>query len=111
VSEDHEYAYLTTTGRRTGKPHTVEIWYRRIGDVVWFLSGGLHNADWVKNLQADPRATIAIGEEVLTGTAFLDDQAATDARRGLAARYQGWQEGEPLSGWAEHSLAVGVRLD
>lgn len=31
-------ADLTTTGRITGQPHRIEIWYRRIGDVVWFLA-------------------------------------------------------------------------
>ncbi|MEO3777495.1 hypothetical protein ABGB16_11740 [Micromonospora sp. B11E3] len=22
-----DFAYLTTTGRRSGRPHTIEIWY------------------------------------------------------------------------------------
>jgi deazaflavin-dependent oxidoreductase (nitroreductase family) len=105
-----EYAYLTTTGRRTGTPHRIEIWWTRERDVIWFLSGGLADADWVKNLLADPRVTVEIGDETFAGTAFVDDQDAPVARRGLAARYQGWQEGEPLSGWAANSLAVGVRI-
>ena len=87
------------------------VWYFRDGDVVWFISGGLANADWVKNLIADPRVMIEIGDERLHGTAFVDDQDAPTARRGLAARYQGWREGEALSGWATHGMTVGVRLD
>jgi deazaflavin-dependent oxidoreductase (nitroreductase family) len=109
--DDPEYAYLTTTGRRTGKSHRVEIWYRRIDDVVWFISGGRANADWVKNLLADPRVTIDIGGDSFTGTAFVDDQDAIDARRALAARYQGWRDGEALSGWATSGMTIGVRLD
>lgn len=110
TTDDPEFAYLTTTGRRTGTPHRIEIWYRRIGDVVWFLAGGRTSADWVQNLIADPHVTIEIGGEVLAATAFVDDQDAPDARRALAARYQGWHEGQALSGWATGSLAVGARI-
>jgi deazaflavin-dependent oxidoreductase (nitroreductase family) len=108
--DDPEYAYLTTIGRRTGAPHRIEIWYRQIGDVVWMLSGGRETADWVQNLLADPHVTIEIGDEVLSGTAFVDDQDAPDARRALAGRYQGWREGQALSGWAAGAMAVGVRI-
>ena len=110
TDDDPEFAYLTTTGRRTGEPHRIEIWYRRSGDVVWFLSGGRARSDWVKNLLADPHVTVEIGDEVLAGTAFVDDQDAPDARRALAARYQGWREGQALSGWATGAMAVGVRI-
>ena len=119
MSDDPEFAYLTTTGRVTGTPHRIEIWYRRlplpssgaqVGDVVWFLAGGRLSADWVQNLVADPRVTIEIGDETLDGTAFVDDQDAPEARRALAARYQGWREGQALSGWATGAMAVGVRI-
>lgn len=108
---DHEYAYLTTIGRVSGRPHRIEIWYRRFGDVVWMLAGGGLASDWVQNLVADPRVTIEIGDDVLTGTASIDDQHALEARRALAGRYQGWREGQPLSGWATSSLAVAITLD
>jgi len=108
--DDPEFAYLTTTGRRTGNPHRIEIWYRQIGDVVWFLSGGRDTSDWVQNVLADPNVTIEIGDETISGTAFVDDQDAHEARRALAARYQGWKEGQALSGWTTGSMAVGVRI-
>jgi deazaflavin-dependent oxidoreductase (nitroreductase family) len=112
VSErvDPEYAYLTTRGRVTGTPHRIEIWYRRLGDDVWLIAGGRDSADWVKNLRADPNAMIEIGGERLHGVAFLDQQDLVEPRRALAARYQGWREGEPLTDWATTGLLVGVRL-
>jgi deazaflavin-dependent oxidoreductase (nitroreductase family) len=110
TDDDPEFAYLTTIGRRTGAPHRIEIWYRRIGDVVWFLSGGRDESDWVQNVLANPAVSIEIGDETVTGTAFVDDQDAPDARRALAARYQGWREGQALSDWATGSMAVGVRI-
>jgi deazaflavin-dependent oxidoreductase (nitroreductase family) len=108
--DDHEYAYLTTTGRVSGQPHRIEIWYRRIDDVVWFIAGGRWSADWTQNLRAHPQASIEIGDDVLTGTAFFEPQDALEPRQALAARYQGWRPPAPLTPWATTGLLVGVRL-
>ena len=35
-----DYCYLTTKGRRSGSPHTIEIWFALHGDVVYLLAGG-----------------------------------------------------------------------
>jgi deazaflavin-dependent oxidoreductase (nitroreductase family) len=109
-----EYAYLTTRGRRTGRPHTIEIWFALVGTTVWMISGGGTSSDWVANLLADPAVTVRIGDRTLTGRARTDAGDAGDtavARRLLAARYQGWDEGRPLSKWATAGLAVAVDLD
>lgn len=113
MSDDPEFAYLTTAGRVTGAPHRIEIWYRRLGEVVWFISGGKEMADWVKNLRADPRCTVEIGEDgpPLAGTAFFDAQDEMAPRESLAARYQRWAPGAQLTRWATEGLLVGVRLD
>ena len=109
---DPEFAYLTTVGRRTGARHTVELWYRRIGDTIWFLAG--QRSDWIANARATPGVTVRIGlGEELAGTARIetgDDGGAAAARRALASRYQGWVEGAPLSGWAATSVALAVDL-
>jgi deazaflavin-dependent oxidoreductase (nitroreductase family) len=117
TDDDPDFAYLTTTGRRSGKPHRIEIWYRRlpssgarVGDVVWLLAGGGARSDWVQNLLADPHVTIEIGGEALRGVASVDDQDAPEARRSLAARYQGWRDGQALSDWATGAMAVAVRI-
>jgi nitroimidazol reductase NimA-like FMN-containing flavoprotein (pyridoxamine 5'-phosphate oxidase superfamily) len=46
ASED--YCYLTTTGRVTGHPHEIEIWFGMDGDTIYLLSGGGEKSDWVK---------------------------------------------------------------
>jgi deazaflavin-dependent oxidoreductase (nitroreductase family) len=49
---------ITTTGRRSGKPRRIEIWFYRFEDSI-YLSGqpGSRTRDWLANLAADPRFT------------------------------------------------------
>jgi F420H(2)-dependent quinone reductase len=52
---------LTTTGRRTGRPHTVPLPYIGDGDamiVVGSASGSERHPAWVLNLIANPRVTV-----------------------------------------------------
>lgn len=39
VAED-DYCYLTTTGRRSGCPHRIEVWYAAEGPTLYLLAGG-----------------------------------------------------------------------
>lgn len=50
------FAYLTTTGRVTGAPHEIEIWFAPVDRTVYFLAGDRERADWVRNVQRDPNA-------------------------------------------------------
>jgi hypothetical protein len=46
------FCYITTTGRRTGRPHTIEIWFGLLQGTVYVLSGGGDRSDWVRNIKA-----------------------------------------------------------
>jgi deazaflavin-dependent oxidoreductase (nitroreductase family) len=112
VDPELPFAYLTTSGRRSGRPHTVEIWFALADGTVYLLSGGGDRSDWVRNLRADPRVSIRVGEEERPAAARVVEAADEDhrVRRMLAAKYQRWQEGEPLSGWARTALPVAIDL-
>ena len=59
---------LTTTGRRSGRPHSVPLYAWDDADrlvVVGSLGGSARDPDWVHNLRADPRATVRKGRMVL----------------------------------------------
>jgi len=115
---DPEYAYLTTRGRHTGQPHTVELWYRWSEGALWCISEaedphGPGRPDWVRNLQGDPSVSVRVGDAVVTGAATVLAADAADApqaraRRAMAARYQDWHPGAPLSRWAARGLAVRI---
>lgn len=104
------FAYLTTRGRHTGRPHTIEIWFAVRDGTVYLLSGGGDRSDWVKNLRATPEATLRIGNVELPVSARMVGAGAEDAaaRRLLAAKYQGWSEGRRLSRWARTALLVAL---
>jgi deazaflavin-dependent oxidoreductase (nitroreductase family) len=110
---DESFCYVTTKGRRSGRDHTIEIWFGAKDSTIYLLSGGGDRSDWVRNLLADPSVTVRIGELMLAGAArrVSDPDEDFAARRIVAAKYQGWREGLPLSGWAETSLAVAIDLD
>jgi deazaflavin-dependent oxidoreductase (nitroreductase family) len=110
---DEDFAYLATTGRRTGKEHTIEIWFALHDGRIYILSGGGDRADWVKNLKKTPAVRLRIGTQstkakariVRTGT--KEDELA---RQLLDGKYQGWREGRRLSSWARDALPVAIEL-
>lgn len=114
-----DFAYLTTVGRRSGRPHTIEIWYAEHDGIRYLLSGNGDAADWVRNLRREPSAQLRLGgprelRDDLPGTVAVTARFVADpaedalARRLLAAKYQGWREGEQLSDWAATSLVVAL---
>ncbi|MGB9752200.1 MAG: nitroreductase family deazaflavin-dependent oxidoreductase [Roseiflexus castenholzii] len=106
-----DFGYLTTTGRVTGKPHTIEIWFAMHDRTVYMLAGN-HASDWVKNARRTPNVSMTIGGFAFVGTARIVDQAEEDAlaRRLILAKYQPGY-GEDLSDWGRTALAVAVDLN
>lgn len=118
---NEDYCYLTTTGRVTGKPHTVEIWFGLAGETLYMLSGAGAaspdgtgaRADWVRNLQKQPRVQVRLGNRTLTGIARVVRPATDEdrlARRLLVEKYQA-RNSDDLGGWSRASLPVAVDLE
>src|SRR3954451_227801 len=107
------YAWLTARGRRSGEPRTVELWFALRGSTVYFLAGGGAAANWVKNSLAAGTVSLRLASGTYAGSARAVEPGTDeddDARRLLAAKYQGWTEGAPLSRWARSSFALAVDL-
>ena len=107
-----DFCYVTTTGRHTGKPHQIEIWFAYQDGALYLLAGGGMSSDWVKNVIADPVVSIRVGGEGYEARARVVANPDEDAvaRRLLAAKYQNWREGLPLSSWAESALVVAIEF-
>ncbi|MBI3976033.1 MAG: nitroreductase family deazaflavin-dependent oxidoreductase, partial [Armatimonadetes bacterium] len=89
-SAEAQFLYLTTTGRRTGLPREIEIWFVSSAGNYDILSGNLHHAQWVKNIKQDPRVRVRVGPRAFEATARV-----LTARRLSQAKY-GWGDGLPV---------------
>jgi deazaflavin-dependent oxidoreductase (nitroreductase family) len=109
---DEENCYLTTTGRVTGKPHQIEIWFGLKDNKLYLLSGGMDRSDWVKNLLKNPSVTVRVGKHTFKATARVvtDMDEEMMARYLLAEKYQEWEEGKKPSEWARTALPVVIDL-
>ena len=105
---DEEYCYLTTTGRVTGKPHQIEIWFGLNDNTLYLLSGGVDKSDWVKNLLKNPAVTVRIKNHIFDAAARLvkDEAEQMLARIMLADKYKEHESDGSLSEWAESALVV-----
>jgi deazaflavin-dependent oxidoreductase (nitroreductase family) len=108
---DEDFCYLTTTGRVSGRPHTIEIWFALEGGTLYMLSGGRERSDWVKNLRRNPAVTVRIADSVSEGGARVVGDADEDAlaRRLLLEKY-GQRYGGDLSRWGRTALPVAIDL-
>jgi deazaflavin-dependent oxidoreductase (nitroreductase family) len=86
---DEENCYLTTTGRRTGRAHEIEIWFGHDGDTLYLISGNGPTADWYRNLVADPSVTVRIADVTRAGRARVVVDAQERRRCGelMGAKY------------------------
>ena len=108
--ESQACCYLTTKGRRSGRPHTIEIWFVVVGASAYLMAGGRERADWVRNLRADPEVTLRIGAESWAGRGrVVDDGTAEDqdARRRMLAKYATPGTGD-LDSWGQSALVVAI---
>ena len=54
---------ITTTGRTSGKPHRMEIFFHSLEDAV-YISGHPGHRDWYANLLTEPRFTFHLKESI-----------------------------------------------
>jgi len=116
---DEPYCYLTTTGRVTGEPREIEIWFGMIeadseshGGTLYMLSGGRDRSDWVKNLLKRPTVSVRIGDRTFDGIARIVDDEDEDAtaRQLLLEKYSSGYSGD-LGDWGRTALPVAVDLE
>jgi deazaflavin-dependent oxidoreductase (nitroreductase family) len=73
------FALLETTGRRSGQPRQTPVGDGLDGDTFWLIAAHGTQADYVRNLQADPLVRVKAHGTWRSGTAVLlpgDDAVA-----------------------------------
>ncbi len=110
---DNDFCYLTTSGRVSHRPHTIEIWFALQGTTLYMLAGGREQSDWVKNLMRAPQVQVRLGETLLQGEARVIDETSAEA---LVARQKLFEKYTPRSSdaldeWSRTALPVAVKLN
>ena len=104
---------ITTTGRRSGQPLRIEIWFHLLDNDL-FISGLPGPRDWLANLIANPRFTFHLKESVqmdipATATPIAEESKRREVFTRIAERRAG---GPPMDveAWVEGSPLVQVEL-
>jgi deazaflavin-dependent oxidoreductase (nitroreductase family) len=97
VSVEPKYLYLTTLGRRSGRPRRIEIWFTRHESAYYLVAEHGRRSQWVQNLAADPAVRARVGARSFRALARVVDHAAerelvSSVRRLSEAKY-GWGDG------------------
>ncbi|PPK71325.1 nitroreductase/quinone reductase family protein [Actinokineospora auranticolor] len=97
---------LTTTGARTGNPHTTPLGYLPDGDgrvlVIGSAGGSPRHPQWYRNIQANPLATVEDGVFTYEAKATIVDGPTRDAAFARAV------EADP--GWADYQEKAAGRV-
>jgi deazaflavin-dependent oxidoreductase (nitroreductase family) len=111
LDPDLAYCYLSTTGRVSGRPREIEIWFGLRDRTLYLLSGGGDRSDWVRNLRADPAVSVRVGETTVRGTARLVDDPgeAAVARPLVHGKYASGPD--DMANWRDNGLLVAIDLE
>ena len=122
---DADELELVTTGRVSGRPHTVRLRFVYDDGVVWVRGGERPSApdasgvrrrrepdrasDWLRNLEQDPRARVRIGDADVEARYEPSADRAADLRRAVEL-LRGKYGPEWVADWYLDTGRIPVRL-
>jgi deazaflavin-dependent oxidoreductase (nitroreductase family) len=103
---------MTTTGRKTGNPHKIEIAFHNFEGTL-YISGMPGPRDWYANLVENPQFTFHLKQSTLAdlparAIPIIDE---TERRRILAKIVQKWNRHDQLEAFVQSSPLVEVQLE
>lgn len=103
---------ITTTGRKTGTPHRIEIAFHNF-DGALYITGLPGRRDWFANMEANPHFTFHLKQSMqadLPATAIPITNEA-ERRRILAKVVQKWNRKAQFEAFVQSSPLIEVRLE
>ena len=92
-----EFLYMTTTGRRTGLPREIEIWFTERDGRFYLIAENRDETNWVQNIRANPEVHVRVGDRQFAARArVVDDDAEpalAQAVKALSDEKYGWSDG------------------
>lgn len=109
-----DFCYITTRGRVTGKPHTIEIWFGLDRGTLYVLAGSGRRADFVRNVERHAAVEIRVGTRrsprIRASARIVTAKAeGARARRLLLDKYA--KADDNLDEWGHTALPVAFDLD
>ena len=103
---------ITTTGRQSGRPRRLEIWFHNLDGRI-YITGLPGRRDWYANIVANPEFTFHLKQTAqadLPGRArpIVDEQERRDV---LARILERLDRADQLERWVQEAPLVGVKLD
>lgn len=109
---DEKHIYLTTIGRRTGRPHTVELWFA-VAQGNLYLSHEGKYTDWMKNILNNNHLTFTI--KSLNGEGMARIVSSGDAfetgKSALYRKYYGKACKDVIDDWFSESTVIEIMFD
>ena len=92
---------LITTGRRSHRQRSVELWFITRLNRFYVMAEHRHQTGWVKNLKQQPEASVALADyQVPVQAWILDKERDSREWRSVAQLFQekyGWGDGLPVA--------------
>ena len=73
TQKEPQYLYLTTTGRKSGAPREIEIWFTQHNGRYYIISCLFERAHWVQNIIRHADVSFRVGEQSYRGGARIVD--------------------------------------
>jgi deazaflavin-dependent oxidoreductase (nitroreductase family) len=107
--KDRSTLQLTTIGRKTGKRHTVTVWFLFEGETVYLVTLKMKR-DWPRNVMKNGEVELEIGGEVFKGHAMqvVHARRLEHVKSLLAKKYWGAWLGSWIGLGPEGAFAVAV---
>jgi len=94
-----QFLYMTTTGRTSGLPREIEIWFVE-AEGKYYILAEFPESHWVRNIEKDPRVRVRLGGRAFEAAARALDEKSDAGKWELAQRLArekyGWGDGMPV---------------
>ena len=104
------YINLTTTGRKSGEPRTVELSFTLKGNEVLCLAGDDGKVQWYQNLFADPKVSVRVGNLSLRGRAVKRISHPKKVARDILALFREKYGSAYVRDWYQGTDRAPVRI-
>ena len=95
------FLYLTTVGRKSGQPRTIEIWFVLYQGRFYVNAERRHKAHWVQNIRGNPEVSVRVRKRRFRGQGRLLDpdqnRLEWQTVAALSRQKYGWGDGLPVA--------------